>query len=162
MLYFVCLFNCVALPVTETRQLADIDLRDDAAAQWVIKDEVVMVEFAMAAGALESAVGANRYAAGDALITGSTGDRWCVSRARFDAKYRPELATRRGHSGCYRNLPVAVRAMQMHAAFSVTRSAGGDVLCGNPGDWLLQYAPGDFGIVARARFDQVYRVLPGT
>jgi len=26
------------------------------------------------------------------------------------------------------------------------------------GDWLMQYAPGDFGIVAGARFNAVYRV----
>jgi hypothetical protein len=30
--------------------------------------------------------------------------------------------------------------------------------CGAAGDWLMQYAPGDFGIVAGARFSSVYRV----
>jgi hypothetical protein len=40
----------------------------------------------------------------------------------------------------------------------VARTAGGDLLSGAAGDWLMQYAPGDFGIVAGARFSSVYRV----
>jgi hypothetical protein len=120
---------------------------------------LVSVEFAAAAGVVSSAVGPNHYAAGDALLTGSTGDRWCVSRARFDAKYRPEAPAQPGKPGRYRNLPVPVLAKRMHGTFSVPRSAGGDVLLGNAGDWLLQYAPGDHGIVASARFASVYRLV---
>src|ERR1700676_3508702 len=125
--------------------LENPDLAADAAACWAVKDEVVSVEFAAAPGALESAVGLNRYAAGDALLTGSTGDRWCVSRDRFDAKYTPEAPTSQGSAGRYRNRPVAVLAKRMSAAFSVKRSAGGDVLRGNAGDWLVQDAPRDHG-----------------
>jgi hypothetical protein len=140
-------------------KLENPDLAADGAACWVVKDEVVRVECAPAAGVLESAVGLNRYAAGDALLTGSTGDRWCVSRDRFDVKYRPEPPALAGQAGSYRNRPVAVLAKRMSVAFSIARSAGGDVLLGDAGDWLLQYAPGDHGVVARARFDQVYRVV---
>ena len=136
------------------------DLLADNDAVWVVKDEVVLVEFAAGAGSLTSAVGTNRYATGDALLTGSTGDRWCVSRGRFDAKYRPEGWTQPGRAGRYRNLPVEVRAKKMRLAFSVARTVGGDVLYGDAGDWLMQYAPGDFGVVANQRFATVYRVLP--
>jgi hypothetical protein len=142
-----------------TLRLQNPDLTSDNAACWVVKDEVVTVEFATAEGVLESAVGLNRHAARDALLTGSTGDRWCVSRERFDAKYQAQAPTLPGEAGRYRNLPVAVLAKRMTVAFSVERSAGGDVLRGNAGDWLMQYAPGDHGIVARARFDSVYRVI---
>jgi uncharacterized protein (DUF2237 family) len=134
------------------------DLAADPAAVWIIKDEVVSVEFAQQAGVLESAVGLNRYAVSDALLTGSTGDRWCVSRDRFDAKYRAEAPTVAEEAGRYRNLPVPVLAKLMAVAFTIARSAGGDVLRGEAGDWLLQYAPGDHGVVARARFEQVYRL----
>jgi hypothetical protein len=48
----------------------------------------------------------------------------------------------------------------MDCEFSVSRSAGGDVLRGASGDWLVQYAPGDHGIVERTRFERVYRLLP--
>jgi hypothetical protein len=142
-------------------ELDECDLRADPAARWVVKDETVEVEFAAAAGVLESAVGLNRYSAGDAVLAGSTGDRWCVSRDRFDAKYRPEPPISQGQRGRYRNLPVPVLAKRMTVAFSVARSAGGDVLRGNAGDWLVQYAPGDHGIVAAPRFDSVYRALEG-
>lgn len=133
-------------------------LNTDDGACWVVKDEVVSVQFADAPGVLESAVGLNRYAAGDALLTGSTGDRWCVSRDRFDAKYQPEAPLSPGEPGRYRNRPVLVLAKRMSVAFTVERSAGGDLLQGKAGDWLVQYAPGDHGIVAATRFDRVYRV----
>jgi len=116
------------------QHIDDPDLTEDSDAVWAVKDELVTVEFAVAAGTLESAVGSNRYEPGDALLTGSTGDRWCVSRARFDAKYRAEPPTHAGHSGRY-------------------------LLSGAAGDWLMQYAPGDYGIVAQDRFVSVYRVL---
>ena len=118
------------------------------------------VEFAAAAGMLASAVGPNHYRPGDALITGSTGDRWCVSRERFDARYQAVAPTRPGGAGPYRNRPSQVLAKQMDCEFSVSRSAGGDVLRGASGDWLVQYAPGDHGIVERTRFERVYRLLP--
>jgi hypothetical protein len=141
--------------------LENLDLTGDSHAVWAVKNELVMVEFALTAGALESAVGPNRYAVGDALITGTTGDRWCVSRDRFDAKYAAEAPTQSGHPGAYRNRPLPVRARRMDVPFCVRRSTGGDVLHGNAGDWLMQYAPGDHGIVAQDRFASVYRVLDG-
>jgi hypothetical protein len=140
--------------------LQNPDLSTDPEAGPAVKDETVQVEFAAAAGELSSAVGLNRYQRGDALITGSTGDRWCVSRERFDAKYEPMAPASAGSAGRYRNRPAAVLAKQMSCDFSVARTAGGDVLKGGPGDWLVQYAPGDHGIVERRRFERVYRLLP--
>lgn len=134
-------------------------LATDLDARRAAKEETVLVEFAAVAGTLESAVGANRFVVGDALLTGTTGDRWCVSRDRFNAKYRPEPPTVAGAPGRYRNLPVPVLAKQIPVAFTVLRTAGGDLLHGAPGDWLVQYAPGDHGIVASDRFARVYRFL---
>jgi len=67
-------------------ELKNIDLRLDPRAREYIKSEVVQVVFAQDDGELVSREGPNRYTVGDALITGSTGDRWCVSRDRFDGK----------------------------------------------------------------------------
>src|ERR1700732_728916 len=125
--------------------LTDVDLATDPDARQAVKDETVSVEFAARADVLVSAVGPNRYSPGDALITGSTGDRWCVSRDRFDAKYDPLPGTARGKAGLYRNRPVTVLVKRMEAPFSVARAAGGDILRGDVGDWLVQYAPGDHG-----------------
>ena len=140
-------------------ELTNIDLtRDDSAALYV-KDEAVDVVFANSAGDLISREGPNRFEAGDALITGSTGDRWSVSRSRFDAKYLPVAPAQAGEEGRYRARPLPVLAKQMAEAFGLARSPGGDVLQGLAQDWLLQYAPGDFGIVENARFQRVYRPL---
>jgi hypothetical protein len=140
-------------------ELNNLDLSQDADALRVVKDETVAVEFAASEGELMSLEGPNRYARGDALITGSTGDRWVVSRERFDAKYVPaETALAHGEAGAYRNRPAVVLAKQMNQAFSLARSAnGGDVLRGAAGDWVMQYAPGDYGVVQAARFAKVYR-----
>ncbi len=138
--------------------LKNIDLRCDAEAAAYLKSEQVQVVFAGGAGELISREGPNRYQAGDALITGSTGDRWCVSRDRFDAKYEVVPPSQiHGADGSYRNRPIPVLAKQMREAFSIARCEGGDLLCGVTGDWLLQYGPGDFGIVENARFLSVYR-----
>lgn len=140
-------------------ELKNIDLSKDAAAALFVKDEKVDVVFAKTSGALISREGPNRHAAGDALITGSTGDCWSVSRDRFDAKYLPVASTKAGEDGRYRSRPLPVLAKQMPEAFTLARSAGGDMLRGEAQDWLLQYAPGDFGIIENARFRKVYRPL---
>lgn len=141
-------------------ELTQLDLRSDPAAQRVVKDETVSVEFAADNGELMSLEGPNRYARGDALITGSTGERWVVSRERFDPKYVPaDSALAHGEPGRYRNRPTIVLAKRMDEPFTIVRSAaGGDRLTGAAGDWVMQYAPGDYGVVQAARFAKVYRV----
>lgn len=140
-------------------ELKNLDLRLDAAAQRVVKDETVAVAFATDDGELMSLEGPNRYVPRDALVTGSTGERWVVSRDRFDAKYVPaDAALVHGEPGPYRNRPAVVLARQMSEPFSLARTAaGGDVLRGSAGDWVMQYAPGDYGVVQAARFAKVYR-----
>lgn len=140
-------------------QLRNIDLANDDAAMQFVKDEVVQVRFAAIPGELASREGPNRYQPGDALITGSTGDCWSVSRARFDAKYQPLAPLPAGADGSYRSRPIPVLARQMTEPFTLQRSSGGDVLRGLAQDWLLQYAPGDFGIIENSRFQRVYRPL---
>ena len=140
-------------------ELKNIDLHTDPDAARYVKNEQVQVTFAGSAGELVSREGPNRYQVGDALISGSTGDRWCVSRDRFDAKYEAVPPLSHGADGSYRNRPIPVLAKQMREAFSIGRCEGGDLLLGLAQDWLLQYGPGDFGIVENARFQKVYRAV---
>jgi len=139
------------------QSLTDIDLRQDPEAALYVKQEVVAVAFATAPGELISREGPNRYSPGDAIVTSSSGDRWCVSRERFDGRYEAVPPLAHGTDGAYRNKPIPVLAKAMPAPFAIARSAGGDVLTGKAGDWLMQYAPGDYGITERVRFEQVYR-----
>ncbi len=137
--------------------ITNIDLRTHPQAATYLKSEIVDVIFAIETGALQSREGLNRYSIGDALITGSTGDRWSVSRDRFDAKYSPVAPLQAGEGGRYLNTPLPVLAVQISEDFSIARSSGGDLIQGRAGDWLMQYAPGDHGIVDREKFARVYR-----
>lgn len=141
------------------REFRNIDLAADPAAARYVKSETVTVEFAKAAGELISLEGPNRYRVGDALITGSTGSRWSVSRERFEAKYAAVAPTVQGEDGRYQSRPVPVLARQVSEPFTAERSAGGDLLRGEAGDWLLQYGPGDFGVAEQSRFAAIYRKL---
>ena len=132
------------------------DLAIDAMAAQYMKDEIVDVIFADQEGSLRSREGPNRYRVGDALITGSTGDCWVVSRDRFDTKYEA-LAASAVETGRYRAKPARVWARQMNSPFTIARCVGGDVLAGLANDWLLQYAPADYGVVENVRFRRVYR-----
>jgi hypothetical protein len=140
-------------------QLKDIDLTTDKAAACYVKTEIVDVSFARTEGELISLEGLNRYQTGDALITGATGSRWSVAQARFHDKYEAVPPTPPTRDGRYRAKPVPVLAKQLMEPFTALRSAGGDQLHGKPGDWLLQYGPGDFGVAENSRFMQVYRKL---
>lgn len=144
------------------KKLHEVDLSANSTARRYVKSEVVTVKFAEGPGIIASREGRNRYATGDALITGSTGDHWSVSRDRFDAKYTPVPPLAHGHNGSYKNRPLPVLALQVHETFCIERVTGGDLLHGNAGDWLMQYAPGDYGIVEDAKFRKVYRAVDET
>ena len=138
-------------------ELKNIDLTLDSDAAHYLKTEVVQVVFAPAHGELVSLEGPNKYQAGDAIITGCTGDCWSVDRHRFDAKYQAVAPTQDGNDGAYTAKPVPVLAKQINEPFTAARSEGRDVLHGEAGDWLMQYGPGDFGVCGQSRFAKVYQ-----
>jgi PGDYG protein len=137
--------------------IMEIDLSADGSASRYAKHEFVDVVFAAENGFLQSREGVNHYAKGDALIAGSTGDCWSVTRDRFGARYAAVAPTRAGENGRYVSIPIPVWAVQIAENFSVARCRGGDVIQGNAGDWLLQFAPADHGVVAAMKFAKVYR-----
>jgi hypothetical protein len=140
------------------RQFQNVSLESDPLAARYVKDEVVTVRFAAENGVIQSREGPNHYQRADALVTGSTGDNWSVIRARFEEKYEPVESLVMGQDGAYRARRIPVWAQQIDEPFAVERKAGGDLLTGNAGDWLLQYAPGDYGLVEDKRFKSVYRL----
>ncbi|QBQ99517.1 PGDYG domain-containing protein [Paraburkholderia pallida] len=123
--------------------------------RYAKRRDPVDVEIAARDGVMTTLEGPVSYRAGDALITGVRGERWPVDRQRFERTYEPVAPTLAGQSGRYARLPNEVRARQMANAFSVVTGSG-DTLHGQPGDWLLEYGPGDWGIVASDIFAQTY------
>lgn len=141
------------------REMTGIDL---AAGQGVKARKLpvdVTVEFALAPGELQTLEGPVAYAAGDALLTGSVDDRWPVRREKFLGTYAPAGDGKAGEPGIYRKKPLVVHACRMQEPFTVTVGRDRNPIKGKPGDWLLQYAPGEYGIVAAAIFGRTYELL---
>jgi hypothetical protein len=137
-----------------------VDLSEDRAARRARKRAVeVQVEFAATGGTLSTMEGPVTYSAGDALLTGTEGERWPVARDTFDLNYAPVAPTRPGKPGRYRKRPLIVWAKLMTEAFDVTLDRDRGSLSGEPGDWLVQYAPADFSVVSARIFAQTYELL---
>ncbi|NMV38558.1 PGDYG domain-containing protein [Ralstonia insidiosa] len=137
--------------------LINVDLRNDpAAALFRTRQVVLTVRFAKSDGVVQTLEGPVRYQAGDALMTGPKGEHWPIARARFDATY---VSTIEGHTagtdGPFAKRVREVLARRWDAAFQVT-IASGQSLSGRPGDWLVQYCPGDQAVVAADVFDVLY------
>jgi hypothetical protein len=130
------------------------DLTRDPNAWRVIKRPVpVAVRFAGEDGTCATMEGPVRYRAGDALVTGTLGEQWPISRDRFDQTYESVS------DGIYRKRPVVAYALRLESAMSVRVGCQGDALDGRPGDWLLQYDDGEYGVVDADVFAQVYERL---
>jgi hypothetical protein len=98
-------------------------------------------------------------APGDAIITGTAGEHWRVSRARFADKYRPVPPTVNGEAGRYVSLRNRILAVPMSEAFEVVLADGISRLRGVPGEWLVDYGDGSLGIVSEAVFGSTYEII---
>ncbi len=118
----------------------------------------VQVEFAPVACIVQTPEGAVRAEGGDAILTGSSGERWPVSRTGFAERYRPLAPTVNGQPGRYVSLPRRVVGVRMSEAFEVLLLDGVSRLHGQPGDWLIDYGDGSFGVISPAIFAVTYQI----
>jgi hypothetical protein len=140
--------------------VSHLDLSEDRAARRARKRAVVVqVEFADKGGTLSTQEGPVHFSTGDALLTGSEGERWPVARNTFEANYAPVAPNRPGKPGPYRKRPRVVWAKSMTEAFDVTLDRDRGTLRGHAGDWLVQHAPSDFSVVSARVFAQTYELL---
>lgn len=116
----------------------------------------VEVHFANTAGSLDTLEGTVAYAAGDAILTGTTGERWPVSRARFEESYAPALVTADLGAGRYVKRPRDVWAWRAERALDVALPQGTGTLRAEVGDVVVQYAPGDYAVVQPEIFAETY------
>ena len=135
------------------------DLEADPQTLRVVKRPVpVPVRFADADGVCQTLEGPVSYSRGDAILTGVAGETWPVGRARFDDRYSPAEGASAGVAGAYVKCPLPVLARRIDAPLDLVLPQRG-VLHGAPGDWLLQYDPGDYGIVRDDIFRATYEVM---
>lgn len=136
-------------------ELIDIDLSSDPAASRYEKTATVQVQFAEQDGEIDTLEGRVPYVTGDAILTGVMGEKWPVKRRVFDTLYEPAS---NNVPGVYRKKQgSSVLAKQMDNAFRVNIRDGKATLEGKPGDWLVQYAVGDVGVVSNEIFCKSYR-----
>lgn len=119
----------------------------------------VQVRFATAPCTVQTPEGLVHAKAGDAILTGTAGERWRVSQARFLHKYRPVPPLVAGEAGPYLSLRNRILALQMQESFEVLLADGVSRLTGRPGDWLVDYGDGSLGVVTQAIFATTYEIL---
>ncbi len=117
------------------------------------------VRFTPVACTVQTSEGLVHAVPGDAIITGTAGEHWRVSRARFPDKYRPVPPTVAGESGRYISLPNRILAVPMTEPFEVLLADGLSRLSGRAGEWLVDYGDGSLGIVSGDIFATTYEII---
>jgi len=125
------------------------------------KPTSVQAEFAVADGVCETLEGPVRFRAGDAILTGIQGERWPVRRDLFMTSYQPVSPTGAGENGSYRKAPTLTYALRLDGSRDVPVSWRHDKLHGHPGDWLLHYADGSYGVIKDSIFRESYAPASG-
>jgi hypothetical protein len=82
-----------------------------------------------------------------------------VSFEHFSETYSPSANTMPGNDGVYSKRAFPTFALQVDEPFVVELSSNKGMLQGEANDWLLQYAPNNYGVVARDIFETTYRVV---
>ena len=117
------------------------------------------VRFTPIACTVQTSEGLVHAAPGDAIITGTAGEHWRVSRARFADKYRPVPPTLAGQAGRYISLPNRIMGVPMTQPFEVLLADGVSRLSGRAGEWLVDYGDGSLGIVSPEIFATTYEIV---
>ena len=123
------------------------------------REHEIDVQFTPVACTVQTSEGLVHAAPGDAIITGTTGEHWRVSRARFPDRYRPVPPTVAGQAGRYVSLPNNILAVPMDEPFEVLLADGISRLSGRAGEWLVDYGDGSLGIVSEAIFATTYDIV---
>jgi hypothetical protein len=125
----------------------------------VKKDITIPVTFALEDGELETREGIVSYRKGDALLRGGEDETWPVTLQHFNEVYVPTPDTIPGKNGNYSKKAFPVLALQVKEAFVVELSDNRGLLQGAANDWLLQYAPNNYGIVVQEIFAMTYEIV---
>jgi PGDYG protein len=123
------------------------------------REHEIDVQFTPVACTVQTSEGLVHAAPGDAIITGTTGEHWRVSRARFPDRYRPVPPTVAGQAGRYVSLPNNILAVPMAEPFEVLLADGISRLNGRAGEWLVDYGDGSLGIISEAIFATTYDIV---
>jgi len=123
----------------------------------VSKPITVEVYFASGDGELQTLEGLVEYKKGDAVVKGVNGEQWPIPYGRFNTTYEPGSLSQAGKNGRYTKKIKKVKALVIKESIDVKLSDERGVLHGEPGDILVQYAPGDLAIIDSSIFNKTYQ-----
>ncbi len=128
------------------------DLSQDAKAFKTAKKPIPLnFRYAKDDEVIQTKEGPVKANAGDAIMTGTKGENWPIPVKKFKQTYdilEPGKAAKK-------NIPVFAKEMQ--EPFQVKVSWSADLLQGEAGDFLVQYGPGDYGVVGAEIFKETYK-----
>ena len=138
------------------RNFKNLDINSKKGGYIAIKKPIPLeVHFAKEDGTVETKEGSQPCKAGDAIMTGTKGEHWPIPLADFNKTY--EVVDK--DKGLYAKKSMEVYAREMKKPFTVNVSWSDKPLVGKPGDRLVQYKPGDFGIVDKEIFGETYNII---
>ena len=96
---------------------------------------------------------------GDYIMTGTEDENWPIPAIKFEQTY-DILSTydKEPVRGEAAKKKIIAFAKQMSEPFQVKVSWSSDLLSGDPDDYLVQYGPGDYGVVGKEIFDKTYEI----
>jgi len=132
----------------------EIDLTIDPGAQQVQKKDIpLQFRVAEQPETIETLEGPQPAAVGAYIMTGTKGENWPIPKDEFEKNYNiigDNTAAKK---------PLPIPGKQMQEDFFVTPTWSPNKLHGKPGDWLVQYEPGNYGVVEASIFDETYDLL---
>jgi len=140
---------------TEAINGNDLDLSvdtDPSAVVYNIQKKNIPLQYRIAVEpeTIKTLEGPVQAPAGAYIMTGTKGENWPIPADKFKQTYDiidDKTAAKK---------PIPVLGKNMKEDFFVTVSWSPDKLKGKPGDWLVQYGPGDYGVVEAGIFDDTY------
>ena len=122
----------------------------DGSFQAYKKPILLNYEYASAPTAVQTLEGVVHCVAGDAILTGTQAENWPIKREVFESTY--DVIGK----GIASKKKINIFVCQMQVNFQVKVSWSGDLLEGDPGDYLVQYGKNDFGVVKESIFGETY------
>lgn len=145
------------MDANKEKRIHDMDLSLDPMARKYEKISTVRVTFAEGNGVIKTLEGNVVYGKGDAILTGIHNENWPVERHIFDAQY--ELANSSIANEYRKSQGAIIYAKKIKNAFCIEIRNGTSIIEGKPGDWLVQYAMKDWGIIDNDIFKKSYRLI---
>lgn len=115
------------------------------------------IVFARQAGIIQTLEGPVSHQGGDAIATGTAGERWPIPRQRFEQRYQAlDPQGGMGMDGWFVKKPIVVQARRTEVAMRIPLNGGRGTLLARSGDWILTGADDNVWVVADGIFQQSY------